>query len=106
MEQCKVNNKEVWVVNLDDVYDIIRDCMGDDFAYIVNKMTKNKVDVLTEENEYLEEELSQTQDSLEDAEDEINSLECQIRDLEDELTVKDNEIEDLSIEIDRLTNEH
>lgn len=95
MEQCKVSNQDVYIKDLEDVYDYIRKFVNDDFADVVEQIVEGKLSDKDDAIYDLEVELEEYQD-------EINGLETEADSLQEEL----DEARETISELQEVINEY
>jgi hypothetical protein len=81
MEQCKVNNNDCTIIDIDDIYGYIRKYMGNDFASIAETMIGDKI--------------LRLESCIDDAHAELNECDERIAELEDSLEYAENTIDEL-----------
>ena len=74
MEQCKVNGRDVFIKDLEDVYYYIRRLTNDDFADVVEQIVEGKLSDKDDAIYDLETEIEEYQDENDGLETEADSL--------------------------------
>ena len=92
MEQCKVDNEDVWVGDLEDIYYYLRKFTNDEFTDIVEHVVEgylsdkdDEINDVQSELDYAEERIDNLEEELDSVQEELGEARQTISELQDEL---------------------